>query len=108
MEHPNSAHAAGRVTPINDEGRNSPQVATPNTYQTQQRNPNLKIVPLQAPQSEISIFARLSKQFTALGLSLYPLDGQTVLVSSHKLGMSMTLPDLRAAQIYLRQIGGVQ
>lgn len=112
MDYLTAAHAAGNVTPINDEACSSPQTAGPKTYKTQRRNPTAKIIPLQplqkAVESDLSIFARLAKQFTQLGLSLYPLDGQTVLVSSHKLGMSRTLPDLRAAQIYLRQIGGVQ
>lgn len=97
-----------RALVTNDEGHNSPRVAAPNSNQHQHANRSQKVVPLQVPQpvmdSDISIFRRLSRQFAQLGLSLYPLGGQTVLVSSHKLGMSKTLPDLRAAQIYLRQI----
>ena len=108
MQHHHSACAAGRNTPTNDEAHGSPQSAGPNTYQTQQSHPTSKNVPQQAQDSEVSVFNRLSRQFARLELGLYPLDGQSLLVSSHRLGMSRTLPDLRSAQIYLRQIGGVQ
>lgn len=53
-------------------------------------------------------FNRLARQFDAVGLGLYPLCGDSLLVSSPALGMSCTLPDLRSAQIYLRKLGGVR
>lgn len=53
-------------------------------------------------------FNRLARQFGAMGLSLYPLSGDSLLVSSPALGMSCTLPDLRSAQIYLRKLGGAR
>lgn len=103
-----NASVAGRYTPTNDEAYGSPQSTGPKTNQTQHGNLTNNSFPLQAQDSEVSIFNRLSKQFARLELGLYPLDGQSLLVSSHRLGISKTLPDLRAAQLYLRQIGGIQ
>lgn len=57
--------------------------------------------------ADLSLFNILKRQFEALGLHLYPLDGDSLLVTSERLGMSRTLPDLRSARQYLRQIGGV-
>lgn len=112
MHHLTLAYSAGRSTPINDEGHGSAETAPSKAQQNQQANSTAKIIPLQplqkSTESDLSIFARLAKQFTQLGLSLYPLDGQALLVSSHRLGKSRTLPDLRSAQIYLRQIGGAR
>lgn len=51
-------------------------------------------------------FNRLARQFGNLGLCLYPLCGDSLLVSSPALGLSCILPDLRSAQVYLRRIGG--
>ncbi|HPW29536.1 MAG TPA: hypothetical protein PLL01_09125 [Rhodoferax sp.] len=106
--HQHDASGAGANAPPNDEAHGSPQSAGPSNNQTLYLNPTVKLVPSQALPEAISIFARLSQQFSLLGLSLYPLDEKAVLVSSHRLGMSRTFPDLRSAQIYLRQIGGVR
>jgi hypothetical protein len=55
---------------------------------------------------DVSIFNILQRQFESAGLHLYPLDGDSVLVTSDRLGMHRTLPDLRSARNYLRRIGG--
>lgn len=102
MENHIHAERAGVVTSKRDEAHGSPQSAGPIDNQTLYLNPTVKLVPLQAVTGEISIFARLSQQFALLGLNLYPLDGNSVLV------VSKILPDLRAAQVYVRQIGRVR
>jgi hypothetical protein len=58
----------------------------------------------QCPDDLPNPFNRLARQFKTAGFGLYPLSGETLLVSSPTLGLSRTLPDLRAAQAYLRQI----
>ncbi|WP_342616572.1 hypothetical protein [Rhodoferax sp. GW822-FHT02A01] len=75
---------------------------------TQQRDSSGNQCPSQMVPEIPNLFNRLARQYMAMGLGLYPLSGDTLLVSSPVLGMSRTLPDLRAAQIYLRQIGGMQ
>jgi hypothetical protein len=101
-----SAILAGCNAPTNEKAHGSPQTAGPKDQLTQHRYPNAKPATQQGSQDEPSTFARLSRQFAAVGLALYPLDGATVLVTAPSLGMSRTLPDLRAAHSYLRQIGG--
>ncbi len=83
-------------------------VALPGNTTAFQNNqsPNPTIADVPESSSEISTFRRLVQQFAAVGLNLYPLDGQTLLVSSPQFGLSKTLPDLRAAKLYLAQIGG--
>lgn len=102
------ASNAGATVPAKDEAHGSPQSAGPSDNQKQRLNPIVGLVPHQGGSGEFSIFARLCQQFSLLGLNLYPLDGKSLLVVSPALGMSKVLPDIRAAQVYLRQIGRVQ
>ena len=55
---------------------------------------------------KLTHFQRLEQGFAAQGWRLYPLCGDTLLATIPRGGMSRTLPDLRAAQALLRQIGG--
>jgi hypothetical protein len=54
----------------------------------------------------LSEFNRLERGFAAMGWRLYPLDGDTLLVTIPSLGMSRTVPNLRTARALLRKIGG--
>lgn len=106
MPHKTRTNRAGDVVPTNDEAHDSPQIVGPKTIQILNADATSKLARVQVNPEEVSVFARLEQQFAMHGLSLYPLDGPTVLVVSQTLGMSRTLPDLRTAQIYLRQLGG--
>lgn len=106
MDYITSANTAGRSTPTNDEAHSTPHAAGLKDQNTLYPNPTVKLVPPQAPAEEINLFAQIARQFTAAGLSLYPFDGTSVLVTAPKLGMSRVLPDLRTARLYLREIGG--
>jgi hypothetical protein len=101
-----NAYAAGRNTPTNDEAHGSPQSAGPKEQQTQHKNHSAKIIPLQGLDDDVTRLSKLSSQYAAVGMGLYPLDGTSLLVTAPWLGMSRTVPDIRAAAIYLRQIGG--
>lgn len=107
MENLTSASTAGRSTPINDEAHSTPHAVGPKDHETLCSNFTQNREALQAIDADdCSTFARLSRQFEQIGLHLYWLTGSSVLVSAPKLGMSRALPDLRAAKVYLCQIGG--
>jgi hypothetical protein len=96
-----------RVRPANDEAHSTPHAAGPRDISTKPHDFKYSPHPMQLQgESEITVFARLARQFERLGLVLYPLSGTSVLVTAPKYGMSISLPDLRAASCYLRQIGG--
>ena len=106
MEHLTSAYTAGRTAPESDEACSTPHAAGPKDYKTLCLNSRQNREALQAAGDDCSTFARLARQFERLGLHLYPLSGASVLVSAPGLGMSRALPDLRAAKVYLCQVGG--
>ncbi|QDL39335.1 hypothetical protein [Rhodoferax sediminis] len=106
MEHPTSAYTAGRSAPANDEARSTPHAAGPLNQKTLCVNSRQNRGALQAIADDFSTFARLARQFERIGLRLYPLSGASVLVSAPRLGISRALPNLRAAKVYLGQIGG--
>lgn len=108
MPHNIFGYRAGETLPTNDEAHDSPQIAGPKKNQILSADTTDKLALRQVHPCELSLFTRLSQQFALRGLSLYPLDGPSVLVVSQALGMSRALPDLRTAQIYLRQIGGAR
>ena len=64
------------------------------------------IAKLQSIGETMTQFQRLEKGFMAQGWRLYPLSGDTLLATMPRLSVQRVLPDLRAAQILLRQIGG--
>ena len=105
MQNIQQAIAAGRSAPINDEapipGREWGLKG--NTLQRSDSSDARRLV--QSVEDIDNAFNRLVRQFQAFGLGLYPLSGDALLCSS-PLGMSRTLPDLRSAKMYLRQIGG--
>ena len=106
MDHHHIAVLAGQVTSINDETRGSPQTAGPTGNKKQQRDSIDTHCAPQSVQDIDNLFNRLARQFGDMGLALHPLAGDTLLVACPALGMSCTLPDLRAARSYLQQIGG--
>lgn len=108
MEHLTCAYTAGHSAPANDEAHSTPHAAGPKDQETKCLNFTQIRDAVQAAETEgdCSTFARLSRQFEKIGLHLYPLTGASVLVSAPRLGMSRALPDLRAAKVYLCQIGG--
>jgi hypothetical protein len=56
--------------------------------------------------SSLTEFNRLERGFAAMGWRLYPLDGETMLLTIPALGMHRTVSDLRTARALLRKIGG--
>lgn len=107
MQHHHTATSAGPRAPINDEAHSTPHAAGPRDNSCKTRNFKYSPHPMQPQgESEITAFARLASQFERLGLVLYPLSGTSVLVTAPQYGMSLSMPDLRAARGYLRQIGG--
>lgn len=104
---PINAHQGGFVTPENDEARTTVAVGSGSkTNENQHRQSTQDRQEIQDLANTMSHFQRLEKGFAAKGWCLYPLSGDTLLATIPKWGMSRTLPDLRAAQILLRQIGG--
>jgi len=100
------ANAAGRHTPINDEAHIPGKEWGLKGNATQHHN-SIDVDHLtQMVEAIDNPFNRLVRQFKALGLNLYALSGDVLLLSSPRLGLSRTLPGLHAAQAYLRQIGG--
>jgi hypothetical protein len=51
-------------------------------------------------------FNRLERGFAAMGWRLYPLDGETMLLTIPAFGMHRTVSDLHTARALLRKIGG--
>jgi hypothetical protein len=113
MDLPTNARRAGFVTPINDEGHNSPKVAAPNTFETQRNNPTAGIIPLQAPRKATEndtekAFNTLRAQFALLGHVLTRTDGENGAGGFNcvRWGMARHLTDLEAARRFLVQVGG--
>lgn len=106
MNHLTLAYSAGKRSSANDEARSTPHAAGPKLQNTQCLNFKQTFIPAQDADGDCTVFARLSRQFESLGLRLFPLCGDSVLVSAPGLGMSRSFPDLRTARAYLREIGG--
>jgi hypothetical protein len=106
MQHHHIALGVGRSTSTNDEARSTANAAGPKANQVDRADFIRGGNAIQALEDFPNPFNRLAKQFQALGLALYPLSGDTLMVSSPAFGMERVLPDLRAARIYLQQIGG--
>ncbi|WP_342620835.1 hypothetical protein [Rhodoferax sp. GW822-FHT02A01] len=103
-----SAVSAGEVTPKNDEARSTPHAAGSRAFQNAGLHCNdneehcllLEVIP--------NPFNRLARKYRDLGYGLYPLSGDTLLLTHPAMGMTRTLADMRAAQMLLRQLGGGQ
>ena len=106
MQHHHIAPEAGRSTSKNDEARSTANAAGLQTNPVDKTDFIRGSNAIQALEDFPNPFNRLVKQFQALGLALYPLSGDTLMVSSPAFGMERVLPDLRSARIYLQQIGG--
>jgi hypothetical protein len=52
------------------------------------------------------LLRHFQERLSQLGFGLYPLTGDVLLLTNPKLGMSRTVPDLRAARIFLMQLEG--
>ena len=98
----------GRPWSTNDEAHGSPQTAGLKLKSNPQFNFTGACRAVQSVEQIDNVFNRLVRQFEAIGLTLYPLWGDSLLVCAPALGMSFTLPDLHSANAYLRQIGGLQ
>ena len=102
-----NSHQDSFVRPEKGEARTTVAVGSGlKTSENQQRQSTQDRQEIQDLANSMSHFQRLEKGFAAKGWCLYPLSGDTLLATTPKWGMSRTLPDLRAAQILLRQIGG--
>lgn len=108
MDHHHIARLAGEVARSNDEAHGSPQTAGLKDNVNIHLHSSDAVRALQTVDQIDNAFNRLVRQFDAIGLALYPLWGDSLLVCAPTLGMSFTLPDLRSAHAYLRQIGGLQ
>jgi hypothetical protein len=97
-----------RSRPGNEEAHGSPQTAGLMGNVNKQRDSSDPVLALQSVDQIDNAFNRLVRKFSEFGIALYPLSGDSLLASAPAIGMSLTLPDLRAAHAYLRQIGGVQ
>lgn len=106
MNHLTLAYSAGKRSPTNDEAHSTPHAAGPLTQQTQYSNNRQNFIPWQEGDDDCGAFNRLARQFDCMGLRLYALCGDSVLVSAPGIGMSRSFPDLRTAKAYLREIGG--
>lgn len=106
MQHLHYAEKAGNGTFVNDEALSSGGTEGLKDYEYQHTDFNDSTSNAQLLDEIPNAFNRLARQFKNHGFGLYPLSGDSVLVSSLTLGMSRAFPDVRSAQMYLRQIGG--
>lgn len=106
MNHLTLAYSAGKRSSANDEAYSTPHAAGPLVKKTQCLNNKQNFIPWQEVDDDCGVFNRLARQFDGMGLRLYALCGDSVLVSAPGIGMSRSFPDLRTAKAYLREIGG--